>query len=138
MSIDLGDVNWLAIIVVAVAGYAVAGGWYGILRVPWMAEAGLTADAIKAAGSRNYVSYGVSAVAYFVAVLSLAIVMRWAGASGAVDGLRVGLMMWVGFYGLLLVTNHLYALRSVKLIWIDLGPPAITLGLGGLVLGVWE
>ena len=75
---------------VAVTGYAVAGRWYGILRAPWMAEAGPTADGIKTAGSRNYVSHGVSAVAYFVAVLSLAVAMRWAGASGAVDGLRSG------------------------------------------------
>ena len=138
MTVDLGEVNWLAIIVVAAAGYVLAGAWYGMLRVPWMAAAGLTADAIKATGTRAYVSYGVSAVAYFVAVLSLAIVMQWAGAAGAVDGLRVGLMMGIGFYGLLLITNHLYATRSMKLILIDLGPPVITLGLGGVVLGIWD
>ena len=138
MTIEFGDLNWLAIVVIAVGGYAVSGVWYGLLRAPWFAATGLTADAIKAAGSRNYVAYGESALAYLVAVLSLAIVQQWAGATNAVDGLMTGLMMGIAFYGLFLATNHLYTLRPVKLIFIDVGPPLIMLSLGGLVLGAWN
>ena len=138
MSIEFDDLNWPAIVVVAVGGYALSGAWYGLLRAPWFAATGLTADAIKAAGSRNYIAYGESAVAYIVAVLSLAIVQQWAGTAGAVDGLMTGLMMGIGFYALFLATNHLYTLRPVKLIFIDAGPPMIMLSLGGLVLGVWD
>ncbi len=51
MTIEFGDLNWLAIVVVAVAGYALWGAWYGVLATPWMAEVGLTRERIKAAGA---------------------------------------------------------------------------------------
>ena len=138
MTIEFGDLNWLAIVVVAVAGYALGGAWYGVFATPWMAEVGLTREKIKAAGARNYLSYAIAAVAYFVGVLSVAVVMQWAGASGAVDGLLVGLMLGVGFFGLLLITIHSYTLRSIKLMGIDLYTPLVTFAIGGLVLGVWD
>ena len=138
MTIAFGDLNWLAIIVIAVAAYAAAGGWYGLLATPWMAETGLTRERIKAAGSGNYSSYGVAAVAYIAGVISLAIVMQWAGASSAVDGLLVGLLVGIGFFGLLHITLLSYTLKSMKLMGIDLVPPLVTFALGGLVLGVWD
>ncbi len=138
MTIAFGDLNWLAIIVVAVAGYVFAAGWYGVWRVPWMTAAGLKPEMISATGTRAYISYAVSALTYFVAIFSLAAVMQSSGAAGAVDGLMIGVMLGVAFYGLFLINNHLYTMRSVKLMGIDLGPPLITLTLGGLVLGVWD
>ncbi|TNE45996.1 MAG: DUF1761 domain-containing protein, partial [Sphingomonadales bacterium] len=42
------DVNWLAIVLAAAAGFVVGGIWYGpIMGKKWMGAVGLTEDQIK-------------------------------------------------------------------------------------------
>ena len=125
----------LSILVAAVASYAFGAVWYMALARPWMAAAGIEADAnghpANAAGAMPYVT------AFLCAVL-VAGMMRHAFSLSGIDTAGKGLMAGLGI-GLFLaapwlVTNYSFAGRPRALMLIDGGYATIGCTLMGLVL----
>jgi hypothetical protein len=67
-------VNWLAIIVATIAGFAVGAAWYITLGKQWMASIGKTRDQLDAGPVPYIIGILVEAVmAYFMALVILAL-----------------------------------------------------------------
>ena len=110
----IDGINYLGVLVAAVAGFAFGAAWYGLLGKQWMAAANIT-DPPKAA-------FGTFLIA-FIAQL----VMAWmlAGVAfhmGEVSVRRVAVsaaFIWVGFVITTMIVNHRFQSQRWSLTLID-------------------
>ena len=113
-------INYLAIVVAAVAGFAWGAAYYMTLSRQWLAAVGKTKEEMSA-GGRSPVPFIIS----FVALL----VMGWvlAGSIGHLgmgqvtikNGIVSGLFIWVGFIVTTVFVNNAYPGRKYMLSAID-------------------
>ena len=136
MSIDLGDLNWLAVVVAAVAAYVLGAVYYMALAKPWMAAAKLTREQVE--GSDNKTAYGLAALASVIGAVVLGILVQATGAENAVEGLLLGLVVGVIVTGVGQIPNYAFQFRGAKLFAIDAGYPLLQMLLGGAILGGWQ
>jgi hypothetical protein len=128
----------LAVIVAAVAGFAVGAAWYMLLSKPWIADSGVAVDATGAPTGRSMaVTYGGG----FLCILVLAGMMRHVLVSSGVLSAGAGLVAGLGV-GLFIITpwlllNILCANRPFRLAAIDGGYATLACGATGLVLGLF-
>jgi len=128
-------VNWLAVIVAAVASFAVGAGWYMVLAKPWMAAIGKTADQINAKDVSPYVWSGIVQLimAYFIALLTPVLfgeVTIW-------NGILTAINMWLGFVITSMIQGHRYQGAPWSLTAIDGGYLLVLLIVQGIVIGLF-
>lgn len=116
---DFMNVNWLAILVAAIAAFAFGAAWYMGLSKPWMAAARI--DPSK--GSRSIAPFVVS----FISLLIMAYVLHVIIGAIAFGGMSVtigvvtGFVCWLGFIATTIATNHRYEGFGWNLTLIDAG-----------------
>ncbi|SMQ86070.1 Protein of unknown function [Devosia lucknowensis] len=109
-------VNWLAVVLAAIAAYAFGAVWYMGLSRQWMAALGKTKDQLQVGFTPFIWSFAVELVmAYFIALLTPVMMGEITVASGAL----VGVHMWVGFVITTLIMNHRYEGMKWSLTVID-------------------
>jgi hypothetical protein len=113
--------NYLAIVVAAVAGWLTGAVWYGALfSKPWMAANNITSESMKARG--------VSALPFIIA-FAAQLVIAWmlAGVLGHLgpgqvtirNGVISAAFLWFGFVLTTMVVNNTFAGRKPALLAID-------------------
>lgn len=138
--IDVTAVNWLAVLVAAVASFILGGVWYTALFArPWMRYTGITHESAEAGGGVQMAAmYGGAFATYLVAVAALALLITAAEASGVGAGLVVGLLVGAGIVATVSLNSYLFAGRPLGLYFIDVGYPVVALALAGIILGAWR
>ena len=88
---DFTAVNWLAVIIAAVAGVVIGFIWYmpAVFGRRWAAEGGIE---LPAAGSVNPIIYLVSVLQ---ALIQAYVVGLFAGGAGIVNGAIIGFVLWL-------------------------------------------
>lgn len=132
--------NWIAIIVAAVAIFGIGFLWYGmIFKNAWMAETGMTEE--KANEGNMAVTFGVSLIfAIMVAIFLYEFVWHvdqpefHTFKHGAFHGALVGLFVVLPALG----TNALYEQQSRKYILINVGYWVVSLAVMGGILNIWR
>lgn len=127
--------EYLAVLVAAIAAYAFGSVWYMALAEPWMQAAGIK----KGANGRP--DNGAGAMVYitaFIATLVVAGMMRHIFTLAGIDGAGKGLVSGLGL-GLFIVfpwisTNYGFSGRPRNLLLIDGGYATIGCAIIGLVL----
>ena len=115
---DLSKLNWLAIVVAALAGFALGGVWYGpLFGRAWMAETGMTEEKARSANMAKI--YGTVFVLNLVAATSLA--MFVGPQSDWRFGLFAGFMTGLTFVAVAFGITYLFEQRSLKLWLINSG-----------------
>ena len=139
-NIDIGSLNYLAIIAGIIINQALGAAWYGALGKPWMAEVGLTQEDMEAmkGTARMWYPYVVAIVSALIFTLGLAVVMQGMGAEDFVDGLILGVLAAVGFIATSYATTYSFESRSLKLFLINTGYPVISYAIIGVLLAVWQ
>lgn len=139
-SIDLGSLNYLAIIVGVIINQALGAGWYSALAKPWMAGVGLTMEDVEAMKGtpRQWYPYVVAIVSALVFTVGLAVVIQGLGSEGVVEGLILGLLAAIGFIATSYATTYSFEGRSLKIFLINTGYPVISYGIIGVLLAVWQ
>ena len=139
-NIDIGSLNYLAIIAGIIINQALGAAWYGALGKPWMAEVGLTQEDMEAmkGTARMWYPYVVAIVSALIFTLGLAVVMQGMGAEDFVDGLILGVLAAVGFIATSYATTYSFEGRSLKLFLINSGYPLISYAIIGVLLAVWQ
>ena len=131
--------NYLAIVVAAVAGWLAGAVWYGVLFArPWMAANAITSDSMKARG--------VSPLPFIVAFVAQ-VVMAWmlAGVLGHLgpgqvtirNGMISAAFLWFGFVLTTMAVNNTFASRKPVLLAIDGGHWLAVMLVMGAIIGAF-
>lgn len=136
-------VNLLAVLVCAVATMVVGFLWYSpaLFANPWMVLMGYDpndkakiAEMQKSAGP----SYAMSMVASLLTAFVLGKIISVAGSATAVDGLKIGMVVWLGFVTTVQFTNALFSRQRNKLYLINTGYQLVCYLVMGAILGAWR
>ena len=128
-------VNYLAVAVAAIAGYAAGAVWYMSLSKPWMAAQGFAVETIHP--NRSAVPFIVTFVADVVMAFMLAGIIGHLGQVTLRNGMIAAVLIWLGFVLTTLATNYSFSRRPFKLLAIDSGHGLLVLVLQGVVIGAW-
>ena len=91
----LGDLNWLAVIVAAVAWFVFSAIWYS---VPPLSNAWMRAAKVTPGDGPPLVTLLVPTfIGYLVTTIVIALLARAVGAADLADGLVLGIVLGVGF-----------------------------------------
>ncbi len=139
-NIDLGSLNYLAIVVGIIINQALGAAWYGAWGKPWMAEVGLTQEDMEAmkGTAQQWYPYVVAIVSALILIVGLAVLIQGMGAEDFVGGLILGLLASIGFIATSYATTYSFESRSLKLFLINSGYPVISYAIIGVLLAVWQ
>lgn len=128
-------VNYLAVLVATIAGFATGAIWYTALfgRL-WLKATGITPEDMS--------GKGMSAMPFIVSIVSnalmawvLAVILTRFGTVTIGNGICAGAMAWLGFVVTTIATNNAFPGRPWSLTAIDAGHWLAVLLVQGLVIG---
>ena len=128
------DIDWLAVIVAAIATFILGGVWYGPLfgRI-WHAAEGRPAPPYE--GKHPAFVYSLSFVLMLIAAAVLAIAL---GSEPNVPrSVGVGLVVGAGWVATSFGVNYLFAGRRLALFAIDAGYNIVLFAVMGLIIGLF-
>jgi hypothetical protein len=132
-SIDLSRINYLAVVVAGLAHMAVGMIWFHS-RLFGKAWSELTGKDMTPAVKW----IPVAIVGHMAIAFVLAILMVFAGATTALGGLTVAVLVWLGFVVTLEIGELVWEKIQFKLFLIRIGNHLVALGLAGMILGAWR
>ena len=136
-------VNVWAVLVAAVATMVVGFLWYSpaLFANSWMKLMGYDpkdkekiAEMQKSAGP----SYFMSLIASILAAFVLGKLITVSGFSNARDGLKIGLVVWLGFVTTVQFTNALFSRQRNRLYMINTGYQLVCYLVMGTIMGAWR
>lgn len=142
----MDSVNYLAVLVAAIAAFVLGGLWYGpVFGKQWMALMGMTKEKMEAEKSKGVAkSYilmfiGSLVMAYILSyvVMAMAPYLAAMGTIGALAGLEIGICMWLGFVAPVTMGSVLWEGRPWKLWFLNAGYYVVSLAVMGAILAVW-
>ena len=118
----LADLNWLAVVVSAVAFYALGALWYSVLF-----------------GKVNMVqTMGGTFVLELVAAIVVGMLMAEMGGEGYMAGIHTGLLLGLGVASVMMGVNYLHEQKSLKLWMINAAHITLGFALVGGIQGAWQ
>ena len=134
-------INYLAVVIAAVAGWLAGAAYYGVLANPWVVAQGKTMEAFKAeqAARKGTVHAWLPFVLAFLAELAIAYVL--AGMVGHLGVVTVrsavisGLFVWGGFMVTTMLVNNAFAGARYMLTVINAGHWLAVIVVMGIVIG---
>lgn len=130
----MATLNWLAVIVAALAGFAIGGLWYGpLFGKVWMQESGMTEEKVKSGNLAKI--YGTTLLLNLVASFSLAMFI---GKGDVTFGLFAGFMSGFTFVSMALGVIYLFEHRTLKLWLVNAGYQTVNFTVMGGILGAWH
>lgn len=136
--LDFGDLNYWAIITAWVISCAVGAFWYspkGFAK-QWKQQTGVDIMKIPEQEATKILGYVVASAA--VQVISLAVVLNSLNVTEAAEGLKAGLLLWLGFVAATTVGTTLYQRRTWKFLWLNSSYFLIVIAINSVILGVWQ
>ena len=134
--------NYLAVVIAAVAAWLAGAAWYTALAKPWVAAQGLTTEEFHArraamrGSPASYMPFIIAFVADLVMAWMLAGILGHLGVITLRYGLLSALFVWFGFVLTTMAVNYAFGSRGIKLYAIDAGHWLLVLLVEGAVLGV--
>lgn len=131
----LTDMNWLAILVATLAGFAIGGVWYGpLFGNAWLAALGKNLEDLEQTPTPYIVSFVTSLVTAFV----LAMLILALGVNDIYGGLHLGLAVGVGFIATAMASDAAFCGWGLRLFLIQAGYRVTYSIVMGIILAVWQ
>ena len=140
MRVDLSQINWLAVLVAAVATFLLGGLWYSALfQKVWIKSQNLTDEQVaKMKAEMNPAKFfGGMIVSYLVLAILMAILVTSFDIRSAASGALLGFLMWVAVAAVHL-TGHLASNKRIAAFLIDTAFQLIYLIGMGAILAAWR
>ena len=130
-------VNYLAILIAAIAGWLAGAAWYMSLGRMWAAALGMTPAQMEECRKRPYawVPFVLVFITNLVMAWTLAGILGHFGMLNARDGAITGALCWFGFVLTAMLANNAFAMRSPRLTAIDTGHYLVVLVIMGAIIG---
>ena len=129
--------NYLSIVVAALAGFGVGAIWYMVLGQAWLDALGKTEDDIKGSGASQAMPFVIALVADLVMAIMLAGLMGHLGNVSIRGGLISAFFVWVGFVITTMGVNHAFSGANPQLTVIDGGHWLAVLLVMGAIIGAF-
>ena len=133
-------VNILAVLVSALATFAVGALWYSpaFFGKQWVKAHGYTPEKIEAMKAGAPRAYGVSLVCYVVVAAALAVLIERIGIQGVVGGIKLGALCWLGFAATIGLTANMFSEKPLSTYLIDVGYQLVYLVVMSGILVAWR
>jgi hypothetical protein len=134
VTLDFAGVNWLAVIVAAVAGIIVGFIWYAppVFGRRWARSSGIE---LPQPGEVQPMTYIGGVVTAAVTAYVLAVLIGGLGAATLVDGVIVAVVVWLGFVATWLASGVFFERRSTEWWAINAGQAIVSLAIMGAIIG---
>ncbi len=130
------EVNWIAVLIAAVAGYAIGAVWYMTLAKSWMSAANLTEEQIKGpTGKPSPMPFIIAGLANLLMATMLFGILVHVGDPTPWRGMLSAIFIWIGFVVTTMSVNYAYQMKSPRLTVIDSGHWLFNLMAQGAILG---
>jgi len=132
-----GGINWMAVIVAAIAIYALGFVIYGLL-IPaetWMAMSGISAEEMEAVGSSRM---PFSVVMPLMTAIFMAVIFKWAQVAGASNGAKWGAVVALASAIPTLLYGWVYGVGPAEMTLVDSGHLLLGHVAAGAILGGWK
>ena len=134
--LQLGEINYLAVIVAALAHMAIGFLWYGpLFGETWIRSIGKTREEIAGGGNVPYV---VSTLSTLVMAFALALLLTLPDQVNVVTGIVFGLLAAVGFIAPAVATGAVFESRPWTVTLLTIGYEGVSLLVMGAILGAWR
>jgi hypothetical protein len=130
------DIKLVAVLVAAIINMVVGFLWYSpvLFAKPWMNLVGKRMEELQANAP---LGYALTFVGALVQAYILAHFVQYIGATDIKEGLEAGWWIWLGFTGITMGVNYIFAGRNWKLWAIDSGYFLVVLLINGALLASW-
>jgi hypothetical protein len=133
---DMSLVNWPAVIVAALSGFAVGGIWYAppLFGNAWMTDSKLTTEEIQKGNKAKI--FGFTALFSLIMAANLAMFLADAKTDvtwGATAGFLAGIWTFCA-----IAIHSLFELRTWRYIFINGGYSVVSLTIMGAIIGLWR
>lgn len=133
--INFAEVNYLAVIVAAIAGFGVGAIWYGLLfSKQWIAATGMTMEQMQRSGGRSMIPFVLSIIACLIMAIILS---AFAAPATIARGAAAGFLAWLGFVVTTITVNYAYPGRKIELTVLDSGHWLAVMVVMGAILGAF-
>lgn len=141
MTLDIGGINWLAVVVAAAVYFVVGAAWFapGVFGNPWMEAIGV--DPSKPRPALNPVMYAGPAAFYLIASAVTAMLAKATGTDTVSEGVILGLMVGVGYALTVTATDAVFDPNKPKrLNWFAISGAyhVVALVIVGMIVGAWQ
>lgn len=127
------SINWLAVLLAALAGFIVGGLWYSVLFAKvWQREAGVTDEQLKHGTVRVFVG------SFLLAAVMAVVLAAFIGDGGAGFGALAGLATGAAWVAAALGVNYLFERRSLTLFAINASYNIVTFTAMGAIIGAMQ
>lgn len=134
---DIGSINWLAVLASAVSAFVLGGIWYGpIFGKAWQRLEGISDEEIQS-GSMPMI-FGGAFVLNLVMASSLALLLQLHPAPALMSGASVGGLLGLTLIGSAYGISYLFGRKPLALWLIDAGYMVVFMTLMGAILGAWR
>jgi hypothetical protein len=131
------DINYLAVLVVALISMVLGFLWYGpLFGKMWMRLSGIRPDTSGAARGYILATIGALVMAYVLAHVIAGMSVAFES-GGAMRGVTTGFFMWLGFVAPVQLGVVLWEGKSFSLYVIKTMYYLVLLVIGGAILGAW-
>jgi len=137
----LTQLNYLAVLGTAVAGFLLGWLWYSpvLFARPWMAEMKFTPEKIKECAQQGMAKFFVQGFVYtLLGTFGLAVLLRAHGTTSWVKGAEFGAFVGLILIGARLLNAAVWEQRTLKLQAINLGHELVLFAVQGAILAVWR
>lgn len=140
MTIDFANVNYLAVIIAAVAVFFIGGLWYqALFGKLWVKLHNFSDEDVKRMQQRYppAVFFPSMFAAYIVMCLAGALLVTSLDLQSAVSGMMLGVILWL-IVAAIGVTAHITSERHIGLYVIDTAYQLVIFLAAGAILGAWR
>lgn len=130
-------VNYVAVVIAALAAFGLGAVWYMVLSQHWMEAVGKSEAELKKEGPAQALPFVIAFVALCVMAWMLAGIMGHLGQVTIRGGVISGFLVWLGFVITSMGVNHAFSGAPTKLTLIDGGYWLAALLIQGAVIGAF-
>jgi hypothetical protein len=130
------DLNWLAVVVAALAYFALGAVWYSnaLFGEQWRAATG---QEMGEGGSPDPGPLVANFVGWLIAAIALGLISGSVGADTFADGLVLGLVVAIGFIGTNNVVGQMFEGRNPALMRVNAPYTLLGYSIMGIILALW-
>ncbi|WND02394.1 DUF1761 domain-containing protein [Temperatibacter marinus] len=132
-------INWLAILVGALAYMFVGGLWYGpVAGKAWMEEMGITPEDLEGQSPAPAMIKSTISALVFSFGLALVIYNPVLAISGWQEGAMIGIFVALIFVGAGAYPNYAFESKALRHFLIHIGCSSVGMALIGAIMGAWK